>query len=117
VIGCWPIGDLAEAAMHMGRVEEARARVRPVEAASGDISGTCISVGLSHARALLAEDDQQAAECVAEALRADLAHWHFQRARPRLAHGQLACSAYAWTQVCGYTAFWEGLVSPEGFQN
>jgi hypothetical protein len=51
VIACWLIGELAEAALHTGRLEEARARVRQVEAASGDISGTCIALGLLHARA------------------------------------------------------------------
>jgi hypothetical protein len=44
-------------------------------------------VGLRHARALLA-DDEQAAERFEEALGSDVARWPFQRARPQLAHGQ-----------------------------
>jgi len=88
VIACWLIGDLAEAAVHTGRINEARARVRQVEAASGDISGTCIAVGLLHARALLAQDRQEAAGRFDEALGADLTHWPLQRARLLLAHGQ-----------------------------
>ncbi len=88
IIACWLIGDLAEAALHTGRISEARARVKQVEAASGDISGTCIAVGLLHARALLAQDPQEAAGLFDEALGADLTHWPLQRARLLLAHGQ-----------------------------
>jgi DNA-binding CsgD family transcriptional regulator len=87
VIACWLIGDLAEAAVHVGRVEEARERVGQVEAASGDVAGTCIAHGLRHARALLADDDE-AAERFDEALGADLASWPLQRARLLLAYGQ-----------------------------
>jgi ATP/maltotriose-dependent transcriptional regulator MalT len=88
VIACWLIGDLAEAALHTGQVDEARARVKQVEAASGDIPGTCIAVGLLHARALLAHDPEEAAGRFDEALGADLTHWPLQRARLLLAYGQ-----------------------------
>jgi len=88
IIACWLIGDLAEAALHTGQVNEARARVKQVEAASGDIPGTCIAVGLLHARALLAQDPQEAASRFDAALSADLTHWPLQRARLLLAHGQ-----------------------------
>jgi len=83
----WIIGDLAEAALHAGRVEEARARVAEVEAAAGDNPTVWIALGLRHARALLA-DDEQAGERFEEALGADLGRWPFQRARLLLAHGQ-----------------------------
>lgn len=83
----WIIGDLAEAALHAGRVEEARARVAQVEAAAGDNPTFWIALGLRHARALLADDDQ-AQERFKEALGADLGRWPFQRARLLLAHGQ-----------------------------
>src|SRR5918995_984123 len=88
VIACWLIGDLAEAALHTGRINEARARVKQVEASFGDISGTCIAVGLLHAHALLAQDPQEAAARFDVALGADLTHWPLQRARLLLAHGQ-----------------------------
>jgi DNA-binding CsgD family transcriptional regulator len=88
IIACWLIGDLAEAALHAGRVDEARARVKQVEAASGDIPGTCIAMGLLHARALLAQDPEEAAGRFDEALGADLTHWPVQRARLLLAYGQ-----------------------------
>jgi hypothetical protein len=74
--------------VHTGRIEPARARVRQVEAVAGDISGTCIALGLLHACGLLAEDDQKAADRFDEALGADLTNWPFQRARLLLAHGQ-----------------------------
>jgi len=88
VIACWLIGDLAEAALHAGRISEARARLTQVEAASGDIPGTCIAVGLRHARALLAQNPQEAVARFDEAFGANLAHWPLQRARLSLAYGQ-----------------------------
>jgi DNA-binding CsgD family transcriptional regulator len=83
----WIIGDLAEAALHAGRVEEARARVAQIEAAAGANPTVWIALGLRHARALLA-DDEQADERFKEALGVDLGRWPFQRARLLLAHGQ-----------------------------
>lgn len=88
VIACWLIGDLAEAALRTDRIDEARTRVKQVEAASGDISGTCIAVGLRHARAVLAQGPEEAAGRFDEALGADLPHWPLQRARLLLAYGQ-----------------------------
>ena len=83
----WIIGDLAEAALHAGRVEEARARVAQIEAAAGNNPTIWIALGLRHARAVLA-DDEHAAERFDEALGADLGRWPFQRARALLAHGR-----------------------------
>src|SRR5206468_9270393 len=83
----WIIGDLAEAALHAGRVAEARARVAQIEAAAGDTPTVWIALGLRHARALLA-DDEQAENRFDEALSAELGRWPFQRARLLLAHGQ-----------------------------
>ena len=50
--------------------------------------GTCVSLGLLHARALLADDDQEAATRFAEALHADYTHWPLQRARLLLSYGK-----------------------------
>jgi DNA-binding CsgD family transcriptional regulator len=86
-MAAWIIGDLAEAALHAGRVKEARARVAQVEAAAGDNPAFWIALSLRHARALLA-DDEQADERFKAALAADLGRWPFQRARLLLAHGQ-----------------------------
>src|SRR5215211_2726788 len=83
----WIIGDLAEAALHAERVAEARACVAQIEAAAGDTPTVWITLGLRHARALLA-DDEQAENRFDEAMGADLGRWPFQRARLLLAYGQ-----------------------------
>jgi DNA-binding CsgD family transcriptional regulator len=88
VISSWLIADLAEAAAHIGRLDEARLRAQQVEAASGGGSGTCVALGLLHARALLAEDEQDAATRFHEALHADYTHWPLQRARLLLSYGK-----------------------------
>jgi len=87
VISSWLIGDLAEAALHLDRVEEARARVEQVEVAAGKSPGSWIALGLDHARAVLA-DDSEAEQRFQAALSADFARWPFQRARTQLAYGQ-----------------------------
>jgi hypothetical protein len=46
-----------------------------VEAASGDVRGTCIAIGLTRARALLAGNPGETAAQFDRALGADLAHW------------------------------------------
>jgi DNA-binding CsgD family transcriptional regulator len=88
VVACWIIGDLAEAALRTDQAGEARARVKQVEAASGDVPGTCIAVGLRHARAVLAPDPGEAEDRFGAALGADLTRWPLQRARLLLAYGQ-----------------------------
>jgi DNA-binding CsgD family transcriptional regulator len=87
VISSWLIGDLAEAALHLNRVEEARAHVEQVEAAAPKSPGSWIALGLDHARAVLA-DDSEAEQRFQAALSADFARWPFQRARTQLAYGQ-----------------------------
>jgi DNA-binding CsgD family transcriptional regulator len=87
VIASWLIGDLAEAALHTDRVEEARAHVAHIESAAGDSPASWIALGLRHARALLASD-LEVADRFEEALAADLSRWPFQRARVQLAYGQ-----------------------------
>jgi DNA-binding CsgD family transcriptional regulator len=87
VICSWLIGDLAEAALHADRIEEGRARVAQVEAIAGASPGTWIQLGLGHARALLADDDEAEAR-FDEALGSGLARWPFQRARLLLNQGQ-----------------------------
>jgi len=87
VISSWLIADLADAARHIGRLGDARARVAQVEGSAGDRTGTWITLALRHARALLAEP-ADAGELFDEALASDLTRWPFQRARIQLAHGQ-----------------------------
>ena len=87
VISSWLIGDLADAARHIDRLDAARARVAQVEISVGDRPGTWVALQLRHARALLA-DSAAAGDRFDEALSSDLARWPFQRARLQLAHGQ-----------------------------
>jgi DNA-binding CsgD family transcriptional regulator len=87
VISSWLIADLAEAARHIDRLDDARARVAQVEATAGKRPGTWIAMGLRHARALLAEP-ADAGDRFEEALASDLTRWPFQRARIQLAYGQ-----------------------------
>lgn len=86
VISSWAIADLAEAAIHIDRIEEARSRVAQVEAIAGPRPGAWTSLTLAHARALLAEPDE-AGELFEAALETGLHRWPFQRARIQLAYG------------------------------
>ena len=88
VISFWLIADLAEAAAHIGRIEEARTRVEQVEAAGGGEPGTCVAYGLLHARAVLAADEEEGVGRFDEALRADFTNWPLQRARLLLTYGE-----------------------------
>jgi DNA-binding CsgD family transcriptional regulator len=82
----WAIGDLAEAALHGERRDEARAVLARVEAAAGPMPSPRLRVALGYACPLLAEDD--VAEALFEAaLEAELTRWPFARARLQLANG------------------------------
>lgn len=87
VVSSWLIADLAEAAVHIGRLDAARARVAQVEEMAGGRPGAWIALALGHARALVA-DPAEAGERFDEALASDLTQWPFQRARIQLAFGQ-----------------------------
>jgi DNA-binding CsgD family transcriptional regulator len=87
VVARWLIADLAEAALHTGRVAEARRLLAQVEATAGPRPAVWIELVLRHARALLAEP-AQAGDRFDEVLVSDLTRWPFQRARIQLAYGQ-----------------------------
>jgi ATP/maltotriose-dependent transcriptional regulator MalT len=87
VISSWLIADLAEAAVHIGRLDAARTRVAQVEQMAGGQPGAWIALALGHARALVA-DPAEAGGRFEEALASDLTRWPFQRARIQLAYGQ-----------------------------
>lgn len=87
VISSWLIADLAEAALHIDRVDAARTRLAQVEAMAGQYPGAWIALVLRHARALLA-DSAEAGDRFDEALASDLTRWPFQRARIQLGYGQ-----------------------------
>jgi DNA-binding CsgD family transcriptional regulator len=82
----WAIGDLADAALHSGRRDEALGLLGRAEAESGPHSSPRLLVALGYARAVLAEDEE--AETLYEAaIRTDLTRWPFARARLQLAYG------------------------------
>jgi DNA-binding CsgD family transcriptional regulator/tetratricopeptide (TPR) repeat protein len=82
----WAVGDLAEAALHSERREEARVVLAQAEAEAGTIPSPRLRVALEYARPLLAEDDE--AEALYEAaLGTDLTPWPFARARLQLEYG------------------------------
>src|SRR5215831_15493311 len=87
VISSWLIADLAEAAVHIDRLDAARARVAQVEEIAGGQPGAWIALALGHARALVA-GPAEAGKRFDEALASDLTRWPFQRARIQLAYGQ-----------------------------
>ena len=81
----WAIGDLAEAALHSGRQEEARPVLDQAETVSDAMPSPKLRVALEYARPLLAGD---AAEALFEAaLDTDLTRWPLHRARLQLAYG------------------------------
>jgi DNA-binding CsgD family transcriptional regulator len=85
---CMAIGDLAEAAAHTGDLETARGHLTEVEAIVGGAPAEWIAINLRHARAMLAENDHEAAERFEQALNANLDRWPFWRGRILLGHGR-----------------------------
>jgi DNA-binding CsgD family transcriptional regulator len=85
---CMGIGDLAEAAALADRSDAGRERLAQVEAIVGDAPAEWIAICVRHARAVLADEEHEAAERFAEALAADLDRWPFWRGRLLLAHGR-----------------------------
>lgn len=83
---CWAIGNLAEAAVHSGHRDEARAVMRALEPLAAKTPSTWFHVAMRHARPLLADDDH-AEELFQSALDANLTRWPFDRARAQLAYG------------------------------
>ena len=85
---CMGIGDLAEAAALADRAQAGRERLAQVEATVGDAPAEWVAINLRHARAVLADDEHEAAARFEEALNADLDRWPFWRGRLLLAHGR-----------------------------
>jgi ATP/maltotriose-dependent transcriptional regulator MalT len=85
---CMAIGDLAEAAAHTGDLQPARQRLAEVEAIVGDQPPEWVAINLRHARAVLADDDVQAADRFEQALNTNLDRWPFWRGRLLLAYGR-----------------------------
>ena len=77
---------LAEAAVHCGRVEDARKILAEMERLAEITPSPALQVNLLYARPVLA-DDHEAEELYRAALAADLSRWPWHRARIQLAYG------------------------------
>jgi DNA-binding CsgD family transcriptional regulator len=77
---------LADAALHAGRVAEAREVVSGLEADAAVTASATLHRHLSYARAVLAPDED-ADELYQQALQTDLVRWPWLRARIELAYG------------------------------
>jgi DNA-binding CsgD family transcriptional regulator len=82
----WAIADLAEAAVHSGHFDEGRRLLDELTALSAGTPAAWIQLGLRHARAVLADDDE-AEPLFQAALSAQVNRWPYQRARVLLAYG------------------------------
>jgi DNA-binding CsgD family transcriptional regulator len=80
------IGDLAEAALHSGHRDEARALIADLEQHVALTRSPWAHIGMRYARALLADDDD-AEVLFRAALAADVTAWPLARARLQLAFG------------------------------
>jgi DNA-binding CsgD family transcriptional regulator len=86
VVRCWTIGDLVEAAIHCGRHEQARLRLREMETLAAQSPFPVLLAGLRLARPLLAADAE--AEALFRAgLAADWTDLALARERLQLAYG------------------------------
>jgi DNA-binding CsgD family transcriptional regulator len=84
----YDIGDLAEAAVHSDRHEEARELMRRAEAMAALTPSPWLHVNLRYARALLAEDSRAEHEFRQALGDAELLRWPFLQARLQLAYGE-----------------------------
>lgn len=82
----WGVADLAEAALHGGRQDEARPIVEAMVPLADLSHSPILSVGLLYARQVLGAEETSEAR-FREALAADLTTWPFHRARLLLAFG------------------------------
>jgi DNA-binding CsgD family transcriptional regulator len=83
---CWAVGNFAEAAVQSGNAQAARVVVDELEPMAAKTPSPWFQVAMSHARALLADDDH-AEDLFQKGLDADLSRWPLDRARLLLAYG------------------------------
>ncbi|MFF3661214.1 AAA family ATPase [Streptomyces olivochromogenes] len=77
---------LADAAVRAGHREDARELVAELEVIARETPSPLLQVHLLYARAVLAADED-AEDCYLAALRQDLSHWPYARAKVELAYG------------------------------
>jgi DNA-binding CsgD family transcriptional regulator len=82
----WALGDLADAALHSGHTDAARALIAEIAPVLDGTPSEGVHTGLRHAHAVLAAD-RDAEEMFEHAMSADLSRWPLARARLFLAYG------------------------------
>ncbi len=85
---CMNIGDLAEAAAYSDNLDAGRARLAEVEVMVGDAPAEWVAISVRLARAVLADNEREAAGRFDEALAADLDRWPLWRGRLLLFYGR-----------------------------
>jgi DNA-binding CsgD family transcriptional regulator len=86
-VGTWGLGDLVEAAAHVGDLDAARAYLDQLESLAATAAGTLLLAAAAYARPLVADGDD--AEHLYQAALADgLANWPDYRARTLLRYGE-----------------------------
>jgi DNA-binding CsgD family transcriptional regulator len=83
----WGAVDLAESAARTDARDEARTLLADLEAVSRQTPSPALRIIVTYAKARLA-DDVDAEDFYRRALRADLGHWPYTRARLQLAYGE-----------------------------
>ncbi|MEA2284250.1 MAG: hypothetical protein QOJ21_293, partial [Solirubrobacteraceae bacterium] len=83
----WAIADLAEAAMHTGAEDEARAAMLALQPLAGATTDALVNAGIRCAGVLLATGDEEAEALFRAGGGDDLRPWPFLRARLLLTHG------------------------------
>jgi DNA-binding CsgD family transcriptional regulator/tetratricopeptide (TPR) repeat protein len=87
ILRCWALGDLAEAAAHSDRRDEARGVLQELEAMARQTPSPWLHVGILYARPLLAAEGD-AEQLFRAALGTDMTRWPQYRARLQLAFGE-----------------------------
>jgi hypothetical protein len=86
-VGTWGLGDIVEAAAHVGDLDAARAYLDQLESLAATASGSLLLAAAAYARPLVADGDD--AEHLYQAALADgLANWPDYRARLLLRYGE-----------------------------
>jgi DNA-binding CsgD family transcriptional regulator len=86
-VGAWALADLVEAAVHLGRTEDARRYLAELQSLADRTSGPLLRAQLGYARPLLALPGE-AEELYQSGLESDLVKWPYYRGRLLLAYGR-----------------------------
>ena len=86
LVASWGLGDLIEAALHIGQPDAARAHLTTLASLAETTAGPLLQVELAYARPLISSDEDAGA-LYTEALNGSLINWPGHRARLQLWYG------------------------------